>query len=134
MCMCILPACISLCTTGISGAYQGQKNVGTPGTGVIDGCELPITCWEPIPGLWKKEVLLTPKQPLRSKPFFLHQKIDVVRKIISDLVSYYKKMLGNHLLVSSKTNPSMFITQKFHLCVYSKKKCMCCSLKSTQKK
>ena len=37
--------------------------VGYPGTGVMDGCELPCGCWEPNPALLQKHLVLLVAEP-----------------------------------------------------------------------
>jgi hypothetical protein len=47
----------------MSGATKTRKDIGSLGTGVIDGCELPCGFWELDPGpLEEQPVLLTTEQ------------------------------------------------------------------------
>ena len=42
-----------------------ERGVGSPGTGVIDGCELSHGCWELNPGLLEEQLLLSTESSLR---------------------------------------------------------------------
>lgn len=59
-CVCVLPTCMSL--HHCHAVTWRPEGVGTPGAGVICGCELPnvVGCWELNPGpLQGQPVLLT---------------------------------------------------------------------------
>ena len=54
-----------------AGSCRAETSIGSPGTEVIDSCELPCRCWELNPGhLEEQLVLLTPEpctQPSMDK-------------------------------------------------------------------
>lgn len=58
---------IYLCTPGVQYLQKPEKGVGTPGSGVTDGCELPCRSWElnlglPFPsGIFKIKTFLVVK-------------------------------------------------------------------------
>lgn len=63
MYMDVLPVCTCLYLTFVPGAWFPQRpeeGVGSPGTGVTDGCQLPCGFWESNPDPQKEQpVLLT---------------------------------------------------------------------------
>ena len=63
-----VPAC--LCTTSVpcSGGGQKEGGVGSPGTGIPDGCELSCGCWELNLGFLKAQPVLLPIEPSLQPP------------------------------------------------------------------
>ena len=56
----------------VSAWFSGhpEEGIESPGTGVIDGCELPYGCWESNPGSLEEQlVLLTAELPLYTRCF-----------------------------------------------------------------
>lgn len=44
--------------------FRSQRDKGSPGTGVMDGCDNHIKCWKLKPGLQEQQVLLTAEPSL----------------------------------------------------------------------
>ena len=54
-------ACMYVCTVWVQ---RSEEEVGSSGTGVTDGCELPCGCWEPNSGPLEEQAV-----PLSAEAF-----------------------------------------------------------------
>ena len=66
MCVDILPACMSVHRVLPGALRRPEEGVGSPGTGITDGCEPPCGCWESNPGPLEEQPVLLPTADLSS--------------------------------------------------------------------
>ena len=55
--MSVLPACMYVYHMYAWCQWRPEEGIGSPGTGVLDGCEALYECWDPNPGPLKEQVL-----------------------------------------------------------------------------
>lgn len=59
-----------MCTKGMSGAVESEEGVGSPGSGVRDGCKTTWVCWEVNSGsLEEQHFFLTQRKFLNFEIF-----------------------------------------------------------------